>query len=496
MRSAVDFPQPDGPSSTRNSWSGLELEVAHRDDVAEPLRHMVEHDPSHRDVRLARRNQPWGSHRRSAATSSAPGGANSTTRSATTDPTRTGTCRIDPRPECIGARRHRRQHQFTVVLLELPIRDQRATDAPGDVMTHNASAYAPASASRHHAFGRGARDVVAATGTDEKRFRRNPRGFTFPFRSTCAPPRQPIVVVPAHRRAHRAPSARRTASSRSGSSVVEHERVGGCRGVAPQADLRGELHGQPHAAATCTPSHADRLATPAPASTASASVASTRSARYPRPALRRAPTRSAARRDPARARARRRATSRVRLSRAGPRPVRPRVAPATALATRCRGPTDGSTRRSRGARRRPRVDPEVVVLAVPVDGEVARVQAAGMHAHRRLDDCEHTVRGDPHEVRPRPQIVDDLLDRHDDAAAGRERSPHPLEQRRVERDVAVRSATGPCIERDVGHQRREQPDFTELRVDPRVRLVLRHRRSRDRARRDGGQPARRLRAVA
>ena len=30
----------------------LEIEVAHRDDIAETFRHMVEHDPSHRDVRL------------------------------------------------------------------------------------------------------------------------------------------------------------------------------------------------------------------------------------------------------------------------------------------------------------------------------------------------------------------------------------------------------------------------------------------------------------
>ena len=43
MRSAVDLPQPDGPSSTRNSRSAIvEREVAHGDDVAEPLRHVLE----------------------------------------------------------------------------------------------------------------------------------------------------------------------------------------------------------------------------------------------------------------------------------------------------------------------------------------------------------------------------------------------------------------------------------------------------------------------
>ena len=113
-----------------------------------------------------------------------------------------------------------------------------------------------------------------------------------------------------------------------------------------------------------------------------------------------------------------------------------------------------------------------------------------MRAHRRLDDREHAVRGDANEVRPRPQIVDDLLDRHDDAPAGREGAPHPFEQRRVERDVAVPIGDRRVHQRDVRHERREQPDFAELRVDARVRLVLRHRRSRDRARRDRGQPAR------
>ena len=113
-----------------------------------------------------------------------------------------------------------------------------------------------------------------------------------------------------------------------------------------------------------------------------------------------------------------------------------------------------------------------------------------MRAHRSLDDREHAVRGDANEVRPRPEVVDDLLDGHDDAPTGRECAPHPFEQRRVDRDVAVTIGNRRVHQRDVRDERREQPDLAELRLDARVRLVLRHRRSRDRARRHRGQPAR------
>ncbi len=114
-----------------------------------------------------------------------------------------------------------------------------------------------------------------------------------------------------------------------------------------------------------------------------------------------------------------------------------------------------------------------------------------MRAHRGLDDREHAVRGDADEMRPRPQIVDDLLDRHDHAPPRGERAPDPFEQRRVERDVAVTVGDRCVHQRDIGHERREQPDLAERRVDARVRLVLLHRRARDRARHDRGQPARR-----
>src|SRR5581483_8339998 len=52
------------------------------------------------------------------------------------------------------------------------------------------------------------------------------------------------------------------------------------------------------------------------------------------------------------------------------------------------------------------VDPEVVVLAVPVDGKRAGVEAPRVRTQRRLADGEHAVCGDPDEVRPRAQVVD------------------------------------------------------------------------------------------
>ena len=94
-------------------------------------------------------------------------------------------------------------------------------------------------------------------------------------------------------------------------------------------------------------------------------------------------------------------------------------------------------------------------------------------------------------MRPRPQVVDDPLDGHDRAPAGRERAPHPFEQRRMHRDVAVPVGDRRVQERDVGHERREQPDLAERRVDARERVVLLHRRARDRTRgHDRGQTAR------
>ena len=119
-------------------------------------------------------------------------------------------------------------------------------------------------------------------------------------------------------------------------------------------------------------------------------------------------------------------------------------------------------------RRRPGLDPELVVLAVAVDGEVTRVETAGMRAERRLADGEDAVRGDAHEVGVAAQVVDDALDGDDRTPARRERAPHVLEQRRVQRDVAGAVGDRRVQQRDVGHERREQADLAE-RVSRRAR---------------------------
>ncbi len=70
-----------------------------------------------------------------------------------------------------------------------------------------------------------------------------------------------------------------------------------------------------------------------------------------------------------------------------------------------------------------------------------------------------------------------------------ERTPHPLEQWRVHRHVAVAVGNGGVEQRDVGDERREQADLAERRLDARVCVVRLHRRAGDRPRRDGGQTA-------
>ena len=108
-----------------------------------------------------------------------------------------------------------------------------------------------------------------------------------------------------------------------------------------------------------------------------------------------------------------------------------------------------------------RLDPELVVLAVPVDREVAREQAAGVRAHRRLADGEDTVRRDANEVRPRAEIVDDPLDGDDRAPACGQGAPHALQEWRMDRDIALPVRDRRVQQRDVGVQRGEQPELTE-----------------------------------
>ncbi len=115
----------------------------------------------------------------------------------------------------------------------------------------------------------------------------------------------------------------------------------------------------------------------------------------------------------------------------------------------------------------PRLDPELVVLAVPVDRQVTREQAARVRAHRRFADGEDSVCGNANEVRPGAEIVDDPLDGDDRAPARSQRTPRTLQERRMERDVPLPVRDRGVQQRDVRVQRGEQPDFAEGRRDAR-----------------------------
>ena len=101
------------------------------------------------------------------------------------------------------------------------------------------------------------------------------------------------------------------------------------------------------------------------------------------------------------------------------------------------------------------------------------------------------MRGDPHQVRPRSQVVDDPLDGDDGTPSCRERPPNPFEERGVDRDVAVDVGDGGVQERDVGHEGRQEPDRAERGVHSRVGVVVLHRRVGDGPGGDGREPPRR-----
>ncbi len=112
-----------------------------------------------------------------------------------------------------------------------------------------------------------------------------------------------------------------------------------------------------------------------------------------------------------------------------------------------------------------RLDPEVVVLAVTADRQGTGVQPAGVRAHRCLDDREHPMGRDANEMRPRTQVVDDPLDGDDDTSLRGERPPHTLEQGRMERDVARTVRDRRVQESHVRLHRRQQTNPAEGGLD-------------------------------
>ena len=133
--------------------------------------------------------------------------------------------------------------------------------------------------------------------------------------------------------------------------------------------------------------------------------------------------------------------------------------------------------------------PEVHVLAVGLGRGEATVEPTGVRAHRAHRHRQHAVRRQAHEVGPRADVVDHLLDGHDGTPPRGQRAPHAFEQRRVEGDVAVAVGDRAVDERHVGCVRLEQADRAERRVDRRVAGVLRHRAAGQRGRGDGREAA-------
>ena len=83
------------------------------------------------------------------------------------------------------------------------------------------------------------------------------------------------------------------------------------------------------------------------------------------------------------------------------------------------------------------------VLAVAADGQARRVAPAGVRAVGRLHDGQHPVAGNPHPV-PEPfEVVHDALDGGHDATTGCPRAPDAVEQRLGEDQVARRGRPRP-----------------------------------------------------
>ena len=275
--------------------------------------------------------------------------------------------------------------------------------------------------------------------------------------------------------------------------MVQHERIADRRVVVPQADLRGELHVGARGARQL---HAEPRREIGDAGSGQHRVRTggddARRRGDARPIRRPAPTRSRARRGRAGTRPRRRATSRDPPWRATSRSAPGRAVPATAPATRPRAPNGGSTRRTR--RRR------------PASRRARRPRTRSPRRTRRPARRRCRARRGAHPSgTPRPRGRG-APGSGRDATTGRtsstirstvtitprraaERAPHPLEQRRVQHHVALTVGDERVHERDIGHERREQSDLTERGGGSCERVVRFHRRSRDRAGHDRGQPA-------
>ena len=272
--------------------------------------------------------------------------------------------------------------------------------------------------------------------------------------------------------------------------MVQHERVPEHRFVAPQADLRGQLHGtalfarasysEPGREIGHSRARQDGVC---PECVDAFGEVSRRERRRTLPGVRRrVPVHHVLR-----------GTSRVdRGIRLGPKRGDARVAEALqvlGLVGRLQDPMADPLVVVVAPGGGAGLDPEVVVLAVAVDRQVPGEQSAGVRAHRHLADREHAVGRNPHVVRPRSQIIDDALHGDDRAPARAERTPHTFEQWWRHRHVAGTVGDGCMQDGDVGLQRREETDGAEGRRDLGEGVVLGHGRSGDRTGGDRRQSA-------
>ena len=112
-----------------------------------------------------------------------------------------------------------------------------------------------------------------------------------------------------------------------------------------------------------------------------------------------------------------------------------------------------------------------------------------MGAVGRLHDGQHPVAGNAHPVPEALDVVDDPLDGRHDAPPGGPGAPHAVEQGLGEDEVAGRVGRRGVDQGDVGHERLEQAEWAERRVDDRERLVVGHRRADERPGDRRGQSA-------
>ena len=117
------------------------------------------------------------------------------------------------------------------------------------------------------------------------------------------------------------------------------------------------------------------------------------------------------------------------------------------------------------------------VLAVAADRERRGVTASRMGPEGRLHHGKDAVPRHTDAVPETLEVVDHALDGRHDAPASRPGAPDAIEERLGEDEVARGVGGRGVDERHIGHQRLEQAQGAEGRIDDGKRLVVRHGRT-------------------